>query len=93
MNDEMKAARDAWGSAVNWDHLDALTACEAWDAAEHAAAAALADLKAERDALKLRLAAAEDMNAACNADFSRIRAERDALLASECAALRTAGGE
>lgn len=36
-------------------------------------------LRAERDALKLRLAAAEDMNAACNADFSRIRAERDAL--------------
>jgi len=65
MNDEMKAARAAWWSAVNWDHLDALTACEAWDAAERAHRAIVADipgtayllayvkdLEAERDALR-----------------------------------------
>lgn len=38
----MKEQREAWWAEVNWDHLDALTACEAWDAAERAHAAALA---------------------------------------------------
>lgn len=83
MDDEMKAARAAWWSVVNWDHLDELTACEAWDAAERVHRAIVADIpgEAERDALHMRLAAAEDANAACNADCARVRAERDALRA------------
>ena len=62
-------AERAEANAANWEE-QANDRVSDWD-----------EVRAERDALKLRLAAAEDMNAACNADFSRLRAERDALRA------------
>jgi chromosome segregation ATPase len=74
---EKARAERAEANAANWEE-QANDRVSDWD-----------EVRAERDALKLRLAAAEDMNAACNADFSRIRAERDALRAAGEAALRT----
>ena len=65
---EARAER-AEANAANWEE-QANDRVSDWD-----------EVRAERDALKLRLAAVEDMNAACNADFSRLRAERDALRA------------
>lgn len=62
-------AERAETNAANWEE-QANDRVSDWD-----------EVRAERDALKLRLAAVEDMNAACNADFSRLRAERDALRA------------
>jgi predicted nucleic acid-binding Zn-ribbon protein len=63
-------AERAEANAANWEE-QANDRVSDWD-----------EVRAERDALKLRLAAVEDMNAACNADFSRLRAERDALRAA-----------
>lgn len=59
---EARAER-AEANAANWEE-QANDRVSDWD-----------EVRAERDALKLRLAAVEDMNAACNADFSRLRAE------------------
>ena len=66
---EKARAERAEANAANWEE-QANDRVSDWD-----------EVRAERDALKLRLAAVEDMNAACNADFSRLRAERDALRA------------
>lgn len=68
LQEEARAER-AEANAANWEE-QANDRVSDWD-----------EVRAERDALKLRLAAVEDMNAACNADFSRLRAERDALRA------------
>lgn len=61
---EKARAERAEANAANWEE-QANDRVSDWD-----------EVRAERDALKLRLAAVEDMNAACNADFSRLRAER-----------------
>lgn len=79
----MKEQREAWWAEVNWDHLDALTACEAWDAAERVHAAALAGKDAEIASRERECAVRNErelgyLSRAQNAEARASRAEAEA---------------